>query len=977
MANSAGKQQLNENKNDAPTVDRTNVKCNNKHVNKTGTMRPWIIMLQNIEGLVTENSKIKIDYMREYLKEEKEYLLMNFAETWLNDTVKEDVEIEGYRIFRADRQGRIRGAAIYLNNRMEANEICAISNGICELVAIEIPDLQTVNIVVYRPPKTESKDFEIILTKIQDIFRSLKQPDPTIILSGDFNFPFVEWERLEDNSCRWIYKPYANALTDEKKQFENLMDLCSTKCMLQTIEEPTRGKNTLELFFTNEASLITSIGVYKSALSDHDLVEISTNYTVDKQTEMGNTDESEDCDLRNLNFYAKHVNWNSINDDIKLVQWETIYKEKDTLEISKDLEEKILNICMKNFPKKTQIRKNPKGPPKERKTIINRIRMLRRNKDKKSKKKRAKIDKQIEESEAELLKIKRKEKLVHEAKIIDCMKENPKMLFSYVKKQRNRINEIGPFKLNNKYIYDKNEICNLLKIEFTSQFNNKSDKENNQIFNKCNNDDLCDINFGTKDIEEAIKDIDENSSAGPDGIPALFLKKTKESISKPLSILLRKSLDEGKIPNIYKLAYITPIHKGGSKQDPAQYRPVSLTSHIMKIFERVLKKHILKHLVDNNKFNNGQHGFVPGRGTQTQLLSHLNDIFEAYMEGKRLDSVFLDFAKAFDKVDHQILLEKVKKHKISGKIGRWIQEFLKDRKFRVVANGNMSEEEEVTSGVPQGTVLAAILFVIMISDIDDKVKHSIVRSFADDTRLNKKISKEEDKKQMQEDLEVVYGWARDNQMKFNENKFEQMAFGRIENINVDPYKNPNGDVIQVKDTVKDLGVHITNDMLFKEHIDKIANSCRSIMGMLLRTFSTREREPMIKLFNTYIKSKLEYCCVVWSPVQQTLINELENIQKTFTKKIRGLEELDYHQRLKSLGMYSLERRRDRYMIIYGWQQLEGLKENVLKLKTSSRETGRTIIPIKPPCKVEDRKKQLSIMALQAKYNGCSTASQGS
>ena len=175
------------------------------------------------------------------------------------------------------------------------------------------------------------------------------------------------------------------------------MDLCSTKCMLQTIEEPTRGKNTLELFFTNEASLITSIGVYKSALSDHDLVEISTNYTVDKQTEMGNTDESEDCDLRNLNFYAKHVNWNSINDDIKLVQWETIYKEKDTLEISKDLEEKILNICMKNFPKKTQMRKNPKSPPKERKKIINRIRMLRRDKDKKARKKWTKIDKQIEE----------------------------------------------------------------------------------------------------------------------------------------------------------------------------------------------------------------------------------------------------------------------------------------------------------------------------------------------------------------------------------------------------------------------------------------------------------------------------------------------------------------------------------------------------------------------------------------------------
>ena len=312
---------------------------------------------------------------------------MNFVETWLNDTVKEDADIEGYRIFRADRKGRIRGgAATYLNNRIEANEICKFSNGICEIIAIEIPDLQTVNIVVYRPPKTESKDFEIILTKIQDIFNSFKQLDPTILLSGDFNFPFVEWERLEDNSCRWVYKSNTNATTDEKKQFEKLLDLCDTKCMLQIIKEPTREKNTLELVFTNETSLITSIGVSKSKLSDHDSIEISTNYTINKQTEVRTIDENKDCDLKNLNFYAKTVNWKAINDDINLIQWENVYKEKDTLEISKDLEEKILNICMENFPKRTQMRKNSRTP-RERRKIINRIRMLRRNKDKKARKK--------------------------------------------------------------------------------------------------------------------------------------------------------------------------------------------------------------------------------------------------------------------------------------------------------------------------------------------------------------------------------------------------------------------------------------------------------------------------------------------------------------------------------------------------------------------------------------------------------------
>ena len=127
------------------------------------------------------------------------------------------------------------------------------------------------------------------------------------------------------------------------------------------------------------------------------------------------------------------------------------------------------------------------------------------------------------------------------------------------------------------------------------------------------------------------------------------------------------------------------------------------------------------------------------------------------------------------------------------------------------------------------------------------------------------------------------------------------------------------------------------------------------MGMLFRTFNTREEGPMLKLFNTYIKSKMEYCCIVWTPSQQAMINELENIQRTFTSRINGMEGLDYHERLKKLKMYSLERRRDRYLIIFGWQQIENIKENVLNLKTNWRGTGRRIISKGIPTQVEGRR----------------------
>ena len=513
-----------------------------------------------------------------------------------------------------------------------------------------------------------------------------------------------------------------------------------------------------------------------------------------------------------------------------------------------------------------------------------------------------------------------------------------------MKKENGKKNEIGPFKEEDKYIYNNEKICKMLKNQYKFQFSIPRISRNKEEidFQSDNNNDLTDITITEQDIQDAIKEMDENSSAGPDDIPALFLINTKETISKPLKLIMRKSLDESIIPDIYKLANITPIHKGGPKTKPEQYRPVSLTSHIMKVFERVLKKNIMLHLIKNNLINQEQHGFVPGRSTQSQLLVHYKDIYEAMEEGVRMDTVFLDFSKAFDKVDHDLLLKKVVKHGIKGKIGMWLREFLSNRKFTVIANGTMSDQEDVLSGVPQGTVLAALLFIIMISDIDENIKESIVRCFADDTRVSKKIEKEEDKKKLQDDLNRIYKWAEDNLMIFNEDKFEQLTYGDTKNIEIEMYKNSSNENIKSGDSVKDLGVIASRDMSFKEHINSVTLSCRITSGMLLRTFQTREREVMLKLFHTYIRSKMEYCCSVWSPTMQGDINELERIQKSFTNKIQGMEDLDYHQRLKELKLYSLERRRERYLTIYAWQMLEGIKENYLGLKVSKYGRNRTI-----------------------------------
>ena len=918
--------------------------------------QPWKILYQNIRCLVSENSRSKIDYFRE-LTSTNGILIINLTETWLDETISDDAKIEGYKEYRSDRIGiKQGGTVIYVHNDLECDILAKECRNKCEMVAVNIKALNTINIVIYRPPKTKGVDFNYILDKVESIFNNMEIPNPTIIMTGDFNFPFIEWRCNALGNfmgCTYQYNANVNTTVDEKQQFERLTNLVGQHSLVQAISEATREENgkssTLDLVFTNEIDLITEIGIYASSMSDHHNIELTTSFNPSIVRKQNKDTKDEIKGLRSLNFYSKEINWKEINKRINEVNWYTIQENKSVLELLEYLMNVIKEICENLIPKKSEGKRNAlKRIPRARKKLLGRMKMLKKDLKKAiSNDKKVEINKRIQDVEKQLIDERKKECIENEKRVIEQMKTNPKVLFSYVKRENKRREQIGPFKDGDRYIYNNEEICVRLLNQFISQFSNARNDRYREDMESFVNDieeinELNDIIITKLDIINAIGEMKENSSAGPDDIPSIFLIKTKESISGPLEYLMRKSLDEGIIPQVFKMAYITPIHKGGAKTKPEQYRPVSLTSHLIKIFERVLKKPILLHLINNNLINENQHGFVRGRSTQSQLLSHYQDIYEALEEGLQTDTIFLDFAKAFDKVDHEILLKKIDKHGIKGKIGNWIKEFLSNRKFIVVANGTKSEEGEVKSGVPQGTVLAAILFIIMISDIDDKVKESIVRCFADDTRVSKKIEKEEDKQKLQEDLNAIYEWAEDNLLLFNDKKFEQITYGENPNMENNPYKNPANEVIKKGNSVKDLGIICNSKLSFKEHIQSVVVASRRMSGMILRTFHSREPEIMMKLFSTYLRSKMEYCCSIWSPSMQNEINELERIQKSFTSKINGMEELDYHQRLKALKLYSLERRRERYLIIYAWQMTENIKENVLNLKIHKNGRSRTI-----------------------------------
>ena len=242
------------------------------------------------------------------------------------------------------------------------------------------------------------------------------------------------------------------------------------------------------------------------------------------------------------------------------------------------------------------------------------------------------------------------------------------------------------------------------------------------------------------------------------------------------------------------------------------------------------------------------------------MLAHYDEILAHLAEGKNVDVAYLDFAKAFDKVDFGVLLNKLSRIGIRGKTLAWIKSFLQGRTFMVVVNGATSTPYLVISGVPQGSVLGPLLFIILLRDIDKDIVVSSVRSFADDTRISKSISNPSDIKLFQGDLQQIYHWAERYNLTFNDTKFELVQYGNDKDLKeLGRYESNSQSPIKSCDSVRDLGITMSNDASFKDHLDDIVTSANKLVGWICRTFMSRSSLDMLSLWKSLVLLKMEYC----------------------------------------------------------------------------------------------------------------------
>jgi hypothetical protein len=496
-------------------------------------------------------------------------------------------------------------------------------------------------------------------------------------------------------------------------------------------------------------------------------------------------------------------------------------------------------------------------------------------------------------------------------------KHNPKSVYSYINNKTSIKESIKAIKMNNGVISTNSlEIADTLNEFFASVFikdGSTVEDLNEECATKCPNP-----SFNTSIIQKHLNNLNTQKSVGPDKVHPKVLKECAKSLSLPLSLIFEKSFLTGSIPKLWSCANVIPLFKKGNKLDPTNYRPVSLTSIVCKIMERIIRDQMMVYLVENNLISKEQHGFVNNKSCITNLLETWDLITKAFGEDYSIDVLFLDFAKAFDSVSHVKLLKKLLGLGFVSFMLNWCKAFLSNRTQRVVIGENISSWKKVTSGVPQGSVLGPLLFVIFINDLSKRIIKD-TKLYADDTKVISINRCQDDSKLLQEDINTLVKWSEEWMIKFNESKCKVMYFGK---------QNPkheyimNNTILSETTIEKDLGIYISNNLEWGHHINTAVGKANKKLGLIKNSFEYLDETTLKLLYKSLVRPHLEYGASIWSPQWKKDILKLESVQRRATK-IESLRGKTYDERLSILDLPSLEVRRRRGDLIQMYKIAKG------------------------------------------------------
>jgi ribonucleases P/MRP protein subunit RPP40 len=866
----------------------------------------------------------KTDWL-EALKDSLDPDIIGITETWCNDNISDaELAISGYDMFRRDRIGTTRGGGVllYVRSSLNATAVALKAEGeqVCCSILNEKRD-ELVICVCYRSSNrllfnNNSKTVREAIIELQN---------KNLLLVGDFNYPDINWM---DGTCH----------NTDSEQFITCLEDCF---LTQHVMAPTRGENCLDLVITRDPDIVNQIDVVDTFCnSDHNIITFNVKFSNNVEAERRGTYDYNKADFEGMRSELSHLNWSGLWKGRTKDDWETFSS-------------KLLTLQHKHVPYKKRSVKRKKAiwiNHKAIKAVVHKRKMYTKYRN---------VDHPayIKASRAAKKSL-RNARQSFETKLAQKVKEDTKSFYSYVRSKTKSKVRVGPLveagtvsssdiemsEAFNEYFVTvfTVEDCSVLPIPRTMYTGSEQDK-------------LSVIEVTEETVAKKLALLRADKAQGADDLSPRLLKEVRTEISSPLLHIWRESLQDGCVPEGWKTANVCPIFKKGSRSQAGNYRPVSLTSQISKLLEAVIRDALVNHLEKNKLVSESQHGFRRGRSCLSNVLVFLDKVSRWVDEGDCVDAIYLDFAKAFDKVPHKRLIMKLESHGVSGSVLRWIEEWLKGRKQRVCVNGSFSGWRDVTSGVPQGSVLGPVLFLIYINDLDSELL-SWVLKFADDTKLYGRANSEIDRRRIQMDLNKLETWSKDWQMSFNIEKCKVMHIGK-QNPTQKYYLN--GQALSNVKEETDLGITITADLKPSKQCRTVYTKACRVLGMIHRTIKNRDKTTLLCLYKSLVRPLLEYAVPAWSPHYVKDKSLLERAQHRFTRMVRNLRKLDYMDRLKALSLWTLEERRNRADLIETFKILRGYAavsmEQLFELSNQRTTRGHTLKLAKHRCNSDLRK----------------------
>jgi len=794
-----------------------------------------------------------------------------------------DISISGYDFLHTETHTTKGGAGIYIKDTIDYNILTNLNaslDNVCESMFIEIKNKNKKNLIVgsiYRHHTTIEKfrsDY------MDETMKKILKTKKVAALLGDFNVNLLDYSKH----------------TSTSEYYDNISSSGFRPLILQPTRVTSRSSTLIDNIFINDLTCFSNGGNIVTSISDH-YMQFSILDIFDVHHEKFKDRKS----VRNWRIFNKR----EFKDELSRINWnEIITPQMSTNESCSKFYNTITKLLDEMAPfkkltkKELKLKQNPWITPGILASMRTRDQLHKNFLKENILDKKEDLFNQYKKYRNMIISLIRKSKRKYYFDFFNKHNTNIKKTWEGIRQLVNiNKNKSVSIKLlkneNNSDITDNKEMAN--------SFNNFFSNIGNSVEKKIPRSQKCFSSYLTTpinstfnitlcneiEIKNIISNLGVNKASGPNSIPTSLLKEFSSLLIEPITNLINKSLTEGTFPSLFKMAQICPIYKKSDKTKCANYRPISLLSNLSKIFERIMYNRLEKYLEKHSLLYDHQFGFRKSFSTEHALMSITEQIRSNFRKKSYSCGVFVDLEKAFDTVNHSILISKLRYYGLKEPSLSWLSSYLSNRLQQVSLNGQLSTPKQVTCGVPQGSILGPLLFLIYINDMNKAINNSTVYHFADDTNLlyshkNPKTLK----KVMNIDLKSLYEWLCANRLSLNVSKTEFMIFRPPKKtLSNRIVLTLNRTKIYESTKIKYLGLLLDSRLSWKEHINELTKKLGRSVGMLYKAREYCPTSVLKSLYYSIFHSHVSYGIPVWGYANDDYIKKISKMQK---KAIRAI-----------------------------------------------------------------------------------------